>query len=169
MALSCSAKMCFGALMTSAVFLLQSFCFFFPATGTLFSTACTTVVAAAAVILKRYAVIVYFSAGLLILALSPRYAVEYLMTTGFVGLSLGLWMETKGVFSLLISSIGMFIGLGCMTYLFGTAALGRLFTRLPIDVCLPVYAVFALAYSILWFYISKRYIKKVLIKCRYQY
>lgn len=168
MSVSGSAKICTGALMTSAVFLLQASCVFFPVLGALLSAACTVFIAAAAVLMKRHAIMVYLGAGLLILAISPRYAADFLMTTGFVGLALGLCMEKNHVLSLLISSIGMFSGLCCLTYLLGSAAFGGLFTDIPVAASLPVYAVFSAVYSVIWFYILKKWLRKTIYKYRYQ-
>ncbi len=169
LAISGSAKICLGGLLTSSVFIMQTFCVFFPVLGTLFSAACTILVAVAAVLLKRHAVLVYLSAGILILAISPRSALEFLMTTGFAGLALGLWIEKIHVLSLLISSIGMFTGLCFLTYLLGTATLGGLFAGLPVVTCLPLYAVFSAAYSVLWFYVLKKWLRKAIHKYCYQY
>jgi hypothetical protein len=114
----------------------------------------------AAVILKRHAVLVYFGTGVLILAVSPRYAAEFVMITGFVGLTLGLLINKSPALSLLVSGIGMFFGLCCMTYLLSAAAFGSLLANLPSFACLPVFAAFSAAYPAIMRFILKRVIKK---------
>lgn len=169
MALYRASIICYGALMVAAVFVLQAACLFFPVFGPLLSAAGTVFVAASAVLLKRHAVIVYLSAGLLILAISPRYAADFLFTTGLVGLSLGLCVNKSPVFSLLVSSLGMFSGLCCLTFLLGTATLVTAahsgFTAdLPIAACLPVYAVLSIGYSIVSSCVLQKVIKKSILK-----
>jgi hypothetical protein len=132
----------------------------FPVVGPLLSAACTLVIAAAAFFLKRTAVPVYLGAGLLTLIISPRYALEFLMITGFVGLMLGLLTEKKPILSLFISGLGMFLGLCGLSFLLGTAALGALPAGIPFTSCLPVFAVFSAAYPAIWRVILKRIMKK---------
>ena len=160
MAASDSAKTCFGALLTSAVFMLQASCVFFPVLGTLFGGACVVFVAVSAVLLKRRAVLVYLSVGFLMLAVSPRYALEFLMTTGPAGLTLGLLMDKGSVLSVLVSGLGMFAGLCGLTYLLGTAAFGSLGAGLSMTAAWPVYAIFSAVYPVVGLYILKRFIKK---------
>lgn len=167
MAATGSAKICVGAMMMSAVFILQASGLFLPVLGPLFGAACTVCVAAAAAQLKRRAILVYLGAGLLLLAVSPRSAMEFLSTTGFVGLSLGLLTEKNPVISLVVSGLGMLAGLYGMTYLLGTAALGGLFADLPVTATLPVFAVFSAVYPALGLYVLKRFLMQRL--CIHQY
>lgn len=153
-----------GALMISAVFVLQVSCCLFPLLGPILSAGGTLFVAVAGVLLQRRAVIVYLGAGLLMLAVSPRYALEFLATTGFVGLALGLRMEKNPVLSLLISGFGMFAGLCVLPYLIGAAAFGGLFTALTFAACLPVFAIFSATYPALCFIILRRLMRKPIFK-----
>lgn len=168
MAVSGSAKICLGALLTAAAFMLQVSCVFFPVLGSFLSAACTMFIAVAAALLRRDAIIVYLSVGLLMIAINPRYAAEFLMTTGFVGLTLGMFMEKSRIFALCLSGVGMFAGLCFLTYLLGSAALGGLFTDLPISASLPVFAIFSAAYSGLWYYLLRKLLMKWIHKYWYQ-
>ncbi len=158
--LSFSAKLCIGAFLTSAAFMLQLSCVLFPVLGVCLGAACTPVVAAAGFILKRRALLVYIGAGVLLLMISPRYALEFLLTTGFVGLTLGLLPDRNPVLPLLVSGLGMFAGLCGLIYLFGTAAFGGLPAGVPFTACLPVFAVFSAAYPAIRLVILKRVLKK---------
>ncbi len=156
MTLSHSAKICLGAVFTSAVFMLQVAGVFLPVLGPLLGTACIVFVAVSAVLLKSRAVLVYLGAGFLTLAVSPRYAFEFLLTTGFVGLTLGIMIRKNTVVPLLVSCLGMFAGLYVLTYMLGEASFGGVFSGLPAYGCLPVFAAFSAAYPVVNLVILKR-------------
>jgi hypothetical protein len=138
-----------------ASFMLQISCVLLPVLGTLFSAACMLFTAAAGILLRRRAILVYLGAGFLTLAVSPRYALEFLLTTGFAGLTLGLHTAHKNAHPLLISGLGMFCGLCSLTYLLGTTTFGGVFAGLPLIASLPVFAVFSAAYPALCRYVLR--------------
>jgi hypothetical protein len=150
-------RTCCGALLTSAVFMLLLSGAFFPVLDPLLSAAGTLFIGAAGILLRRGAALVYLGAALLTLFVSPRSALEFLLTTGFAGLALGLSAGKNQLFGLAVSSLGMFSGLVLLTCLFGsvTAAAG-LAADLPVSACLPVYAVCAPAYCLLWRFVLGR-------------
>ncbi|NLA87476.1 MAG: hypothetical protein GX847_09430 [Clostridiales bacterium] len=169
MTLSHSAKICLGAVFTSTVFMLQASSVFLPVLGPLLGAACIVFVAVSAVLLKSRAVLVYLGAGFLTLTVSPRYAFEFLLTTGFAGLTLGLLQSRKPALALLVSFSGMLAGLWGLSSLLGTAAFGGLLAGLPICACLPVFTVFAAVYPAAGLVVLKRAMKMRIIPACYCY
>ncbi|UOO38278.1 hypothetical protein IZU99_03205 [Oscillospiraceae bacterium CM] len=160
-----SFKLCVGAYFAATMCVLYAFGLFIPAFGTISCTVGTFLMALAGILLGKKALNVYVTAGAMLCVISPRYAAEFLMTTGFVGLILGIDANKRRAFFL--ATAGMLFGLLAMTYLIGSATFG-LALELPVYSCIPIYTVFSASYSALWLVIIPRLKTKAFFRiCRY--
>jgi hypothetical protein len=141
---------------------------FLPGLGTLLSSAVTPLVACSVLLLKKRGVFVYICAAVMLLFVSPGIAVEFLLTTGLSGLTLGLSFRRKPVFTFLISSVALLAGVFCLTYTAGSAALDGMFGQLPLVFSIPLFAGFAMLYTCAWRFILKRLSKLPALHVRLQ-
>jgi hypothetical protein len=157
-----------SGLLALIVFLFQLSPLFLPVLGTLLSSAVTLSVACSVIFLRRQGFLVYIGAAFMLICVSPMITVEYLLTTGLSGLSLGLCYWRKPVFTFLISSFTLAAGMFCLTYAAGNITLNNLFRNMPILVSIPFFAVFSMIYMGVWLAILKRLIKLPVFQLRLQ-
>ncbi|MEL4105386.1 hypothetical protein AAFA46_00910 [Oscillospiraceae bacterium WX1] len=163
--MSLSFKICVGAYFAAMTYVLYAFGLFIPAFGTISCTVGTFLMALAGILFGKKALNVYVTAGAMLCVISPQYAAEFLMTTGFVGLILGIDANKTRAFFL--ATAGMLFGLLAMTYLIGSATFGPAL-ELPVYTCIPIYTVFSAFYSALWLAVIPRLKTKAFFRfCRY--
>lgn len=142
---------CIGGILTTATVLLQSAPVFLPALGLALSPFSTLPVAIAAVLNIPLGFAVIFSSALILVMVNIQEAIILLFTTGILGIVIGILLYRKGIIiSILISSIALFLGMLCLTYIIHIPAFTNLTDLLSIPLIFLIFFTFSLVYAIIW-------------------
>ena len=157
-----------GGILSAIAVVFQLSPVFLPVIGMMLSALSTFPVVLAAVLLKRCAYISYLSSAAVLFSISPRESVIFLFITGMLGLAIGLNIEKKFIYSVIISSVTLFIGLNILSFAVGITAFGKLLNNQRVFIYIIASALFSVTYSTLWILIIKKFFRlktvKVLLK-----
>lgn len=132
---------------------------FMPGIGLLLSPFSTLPVALSAFLSPCSGLISLLASIFILLFISPQEAIIFILTTGPLGLVLGICYR-KGVFISILAAAGtIFTGICLLIYAAGVAAFGGL---TPGNVSLPAFCIFilfSLCYSYIWTLMLKFFVK----------
>lgn len=155
-----------GGIFTALAVLFQSSPVFLPGIGLILSPFATLPIALAALVSAYSGILAFLVSGFILLLINPQEAVIFLLTTGPLGLTLGL-SYTKGI----IPSIGipggiLFVGIIIMTHIAGISVFGSMVLKSSPIIDALVFILFSVIYSGIWLLIL-RFILKVLKRASY--
>lgn len=160
-----SSFICVGGILTTLAVLFQSSPIFLPAIGLFLSPLSTLPIAIAAVSSIPLGFAVFFSSVLILTMISIQESIILLFTTGLLGIVMGALLFRKGMISsILFSSVSLFIGMVCLTYIVGIPAFVDLASSFSRALTFLIFFLFSLVYSsICNVFISKfaNYLKKI--------
>ncbi len=144
-----------GGILTSLAILFQSAPIFLPGMGLILSPLATLPIALATIRSSYLGAMVYLSSALVLILVSPQEAAIFMMTTGLLGLSLGISHNKRIVPSIASCTIVLFIGINLLKNVIGLAVFGGLTPEAPFLVEAAVFLLFALVYSLVWVFLVR--------------
>ncbi len=157
-----AVQICICAVLTVFAVLFQSAPVFLPMAGMLLSPLATFPIALAAHESKSLGAASYFAAGAILLFIFPEEALIFFLTTGIIGLSLGIY--NRSFLKAIAATTGiLFGGMNLLTYLAGISLFGDLTRNLPFWDSFAPYLLFSLGYAAAWVLLL-RYIFRILEK-----
>jgi hypothetical protein len=115
---------CFGGILTALSVMFQIAPVVLPGVGLALSPLSTAPAAIAAFLSPAAGIIAYLSAGLLLLLLDTQEALIFLLSTGALGLVLGLLLHNNFFVRTLASGFTLFCGINILFYGFGINLFG---------------------------------------------
>ncbi len=144
-----------GGILTALAILFQSAPIFLPVMGLILSPLSTLPITLATMRSRYLGMMVYLSSTLILLLLNPQEAIIFMMTTGLLGLSLGISYNKKIVPSMAISTVTLFIGINLLKNAMGLAVFGGMTPEAAFIIEAAIFALFAFAYSVVWLFLIK--------------
>lgn len=142
---------CIGGLLTTITVLFQAAPVFMPAIGLALSPFSTLPVAIASVFNIPLGFAVLILSALILILINVQEAIILLFTTGILGLTIGIFLYRKGIFtSILISSISLSLGMMCLTYIIQMSAFIEFTSSWSIPLSFLIFFLFSLTYSSIW-------------------
>lgn len=150
-----------GGICTTLSVLLQLAPLYFPGLGLMLSPLGSLPVIFAALYSVTCGSFTYLCTGLIILVISPHESVIFLLTTGILGLALGINYNKNFITAVIISGLTLFSGINILTYFIGIAAFGDALTGIPLYIEEIIIFIFSLIYSTLWMVLLKFIIGRI--------
>lgn len=150
-----------GLLTTITVF-LQTAPIYLPGLGMLLSLFSTLPVAIAAIISISFGINVYIASTLLLLMINLEEAIIFTLTTGIIGLLIGIFIfRFNLVLSIIISSVSLTIGMVILTYIIAIPGFKLLFENTKLYIVIIIYILFSLIYNSIWNIFISKYRKQI--------
>lgn len=157
-----AVQICICAVLTVFAVLFQSAPVFLPMAGMLLSPLATIPIALAAHGSISLGAASYFTAGAILLFIYPEEALIFFLTTGIIGLSLGIYH--RSYFKAIAATTGvLFAGMNLLTYLADISIFGDLTREISFWDSFAPYLLFSLCYAAAWLLLLK-YIFRLLEK-----
>lgn len=153
-----------GGILTAFAVLFQAAPVFLPGMGLILSPLATLPIALATIRSSHLGIIAFLSSAFILLLINPQEAIIFIMTTGLLGLSLGINHNKKIISSILVSATILLVGIILLKYIAGLAVFGGLTPNAPYIIEVSIFGLFTLFYSGIWVFIIKfitRFMKKV--------
>ncbi len=144
-----------GGILTALAILFQSAPIFLPGMGLILSPLATLPVALATIRSSYLGIMVFLSSALVLILVNPQEAAIFIMTTGLLGLSLGISLNKRIVPSIAVCTIVLFIGIYLLKNAAGLAVFGSLTSDAPFLIEAALFALFALVYSVIWVFLVR--------------
>jgi len=153
-----------GGIFTTLTVMFQATPVLLPSIGLLFSPLSTLPVALSAMYSVFSGTLTLLSGTVILLFISPQEAVIFLLTTGPLGLALGIQLNkgTSTIQTLIVSATTLFLGINVLTHVVGIAAFGGLTHSFSIYLTAMVFILFSLGYTSIWMFLLKHLLKSLL-------
>ena len=144
-----------GGTFVALTVLFHSAPVFLPGVGLFLSPFATLPIALAAIISVYLGITSLFASAFVLLLISPQEAIILLITTGPLGLALGINYSKGLVQALTVSTCTLFLGINLLTFVIGIPAFGNMTSNFSMFTAVFVYLVFSLVYSGIWVLVLK--------------
>ncbi|HYE09356.1 MAG TPA: hypothetical protein VEF53_04185 [Patescibacteria group bacterium] len=146
-----SRFICIGGILTTVAVLFQSAPVFLPVFGLTLSSLSTLPIAIAAASNISLGFTVFFSSAIILAIVCVQETIILLFTTGLLGIVIGTLLYRKGIiFSIIISSITLSLGMVFLTYIVGISAFVDLTSLFSTPLILLIFFTFSLVYASIW-------------------
>lgn len=145
-----SKTICLGGILSAIAIFTQSAPVFLPQIGLFLSPLSTLPMAIAAKLLRRYGILSYLCAAFILFFISSQESMIFLVTTGLLGVVLGLLIHKRMSIVILISGVFLFFGICILIFIIGIPAFGDFLIDKSLLIRLSIYGVFSFFYTSLW-------------------
>lgn len=150
---------CIGGILTTLTVLFQGAPVMLPTIGLVLSPLSTLPIGIAAVFNPYLGFTVFISSVLILALFSVQESMILLFSTGLLGIVIGTLLYRKGlIFSILISSVTLSLGMIFLTYIIGILAFVELSHSISTIFTLIIFLSFSFVYSSIWNIAFKKFI-----------
>ena len=139
-----------GGIFSAFAILLHSSPVFLPGIGIILSPFASLPIALSAAVSPYLGIITLLTSASILLLISPQEAVIFLLTTGPLGLVLGLNYRKGKMISLAVTGGILFIGINILTSIVGIEAFGDITPHYSLMITESIFILFSFIYSYIW-------------------